>query len=32
MGEAYVGVSKHRDPIGVLTDDVLSGVSALIEK
>jgi dipeptidyl aminopeptidase/acylaminoacyl peptidase len=32
MGEAYVGASKDRDPVDVLTDDVMSGVNDLIRR
>jgi dipeptidyl aminopeptidase/acylaminoacyl peptidase len=32
FGEAYVGASKNRDPVEVLTDDVMSGVSELIRR
>src|SRR3989442_246221 len=30
FGDAYVGGSKQRDPVDVLTDDVMSGVDELI--
>jgi dipeptidyl aminopeptidase/acylaminoacyl peptidase len=32
FGNAYVGASKHRDPVDVLTDDVMSGVQALLRR
>jgi len=32
FGEAYVGASKNRDPVEVLTDDVMSGVGELIRR
>jgi dipeptidyl aminopeptidase/acylaminoacyl peptidase len=32
FGRAYVGMSKDRDPIDVVTDDVMSGVAELIQK
>ena len=32
FGEAYVGTSKSRDPVDVLTDDVMSGVEQLIRQ
>ncbi len=32
FGEAYVGASKGRDPVDVLTDDVMSGVEELIRR
>lgn len=31
FGRAYVGASKDRDPIDVVTDDVMSGVAELIQ-
>ena len=30
FGEAYVGASKDRDPVDVLTDDVMTGVNELV--
>ena len=30
LGEAYVGVSKDRDPVDALTDDVMTGVADLV--
>jgi dipeptidyl aminopeptidase/acylaminoacyl peptidase len=30
FGEAYVGTSKDRDPVGVLTDDVMMGIEELV--
>ena len=32
LGEAYVGASKDRDPVDVLTDDVMSGVNELVRR
>jgi dipeptidyl aminopeptidase/acylaminoacyl peptidase len=32
FGEAYVGASKDRDPVDVLTDDVMSGVAELVHR
>jgi len=32
FGEAYIGASKNRDPVEVLTDDVISGVNELIRR
>ncbi len=32
FGEAYVGASKDRDPVDVLTDDVMSGVAELVRR
>ena len=32
FGEAYVGASKDRDPVEVLTDDVMTGVSELVRR
>jgi dipeptidyl aminopeptidase/acylaminoacyl peptidase len=32
FGEAYVGASKNRDPVDVLTDDVMSGVAELVRR
>ena len=32
FGTAYVGASKDRDPVDVLTDDVMSGVAELIRR
>jgi dienelactone hydrolase len=32
FGEAYIGASKDRDPLDVLTDDVMSGVNELIRR
>jgi hypothetical protein len=32
FGEAYVGAAKDRDPVDVLTDDVMSGVGELIHR
>ena len=32
FGEAYVGASRNRDPVEVLTDDVMSGVNELIRR
>jgi dienelactone hydrolase len=32
FGDAYVGASKDRDPVDVLTDDVMSGVEELIRR
>jgi dipeptidyl aminopeptidase/acylaminoacyl peptidase len=31
FGEAYVGTSKDRDPVDVLTDDVMTGINALVQ-
>lgn len=30
FGEAYVGASKDRDPVDILTDDVMTGVNELV--
>jgi len=30
FGEAYVGTSKDRDPVDLLTDDVMTGINALV--
>lgn len=32
FGEAYVGESKERDPVDVLTDDVMTGVNELVRR
>jgi dipeptidyl aminopeptidase/acylaminoacyl peptidase len=32
FGEAYVGASRNRDPVEVLTDDVMSGVDELVRR
>jgi len=32
FGEAYVGTSKDRDPVDVLTDDVMTGVAELVRR
>jgi len=32
FGEAYVGASKNRDPVDVLTDDVMSGIAELVRR
>jgi dipeptidyl aminopeptidase/acylaminoacyl peptidase len=32
FGEAYVGAAKDRDPVDVVTDDVMSGVNELIRR
>jgi dipeptidyl aminopeptidase/acylaminoacyl peptidase len=32
FGEAYVGASKDRDPVDVLTDDVMTGVAELVRR
>ncbi len=32
FGESYVGNSKNRDPLDVLTDDVMSGVHELVRR
>ena len=30
FGEAYVGASKDRDPVDVLTDDIMTGIAELV--
>ena len=32
FGEAYVGASKDRDPVEVLTDDVMSGIAEVVRR
>ncbi len=32
FGEAYVGASKDRDPVDVLTDDVMTGIEELVRR
>ena len=32
FGEAYVGASKDRDPVDVLTDDVMTGIADLVRR
>ncbi len=32
FGEAYIGASRNRDPVEVLTDDVMSGVAELVRR
>lgn len=32
FGEAYVGASKDRDPVDVLTDDVMTGIAELVSR
>jgi dipeptidyl aminopeptidase/acylaminoacyl peptidase len=32
FGEAYVGASKDRDPVDVLTDDVMTGIAELVRR
>jgi acylaminoacyl-peptidase len=32
FGDAYIGTSKDRDPVDVLTDDVMSGVDELVRR
>ena len=32
FGAAYVGASKNRDPLDVVTDDVMSGVTELVRR
>ncbi len=32
FGEDYVGASKNRDPVDVLTDDVMTGIAELVQR
>lgn len=32
FGEAYVGAAKNRDPMDVLTDDVMTGIAELVRR
>lgn len=32
FGEVYVGASKNRDPVDVLTDDVMTGITELVNR